>query len=275
MVVKSVNGDEFDDVAIVGSDPKSDVGVITIVGEKVSGLSTATWYAGNNDGSEYIDVGTSVVAIGNPLGVLGGTVTSGIISAVNREVTVEGKSMVLLQTDAAINGGNSGGGLFNASNGDLVGIVNAGYNSSAAQGLSFAIAGNTAKTKFEALCSTYKAGESYGYIEGNFDLGAEFSVYESAFYFRREYYVGISSLDSYGDFAKAGLQVQDLIQSVKIADNAEFTISSVTSDTVTNLQNYLSKAKLNDKVTVKYVRGSDGVERTVSFTVSQYIYGQA
>lgn len=271
MVVKAVDGTEFDNVALVGSDPKSDIGVITIVGEGVSGLSTAKWYLPESTNSDYVDVGTEVVAIGNPLGVLGGTVTKGIISAVNREVNVEGKAMVLLQTDAAINGGNSGGGLFNAQTGQLVGIVNAGYKSSSAQGLSFAIAGNTAYAKFNALTETYKANEQFGYIKSNFDLGVEFGLYQS-FYFRKQY-VGISSLDPYGLFAKNDLRVEDLISSIKIGDNEEFTVGSATSETLTNLNNYIAKAKFGDTVTVKYTRGNDN--KTAEFTVDQYVYGQS
>ncbi len=271
MVVKAIDGTEFDNVALIGSDPKSDIGVIAVVGEGVTGLSTAKWYAPDAASSDYIDVGTEVVAIGNPLGVLGGTVTKGIISAVNREVNVENKAMVLLQTDAAINGGNSGGGLFNAQTGALVGIVNAGYKSSAAQGLSFAIAGNTAYAKFKALVDTYVPNEQLGYIEGNFDLGVEFGLYQS-FYFRKQY-VGISSLDQYGLFYKAGLQVEDLISSIKIGDNEEFVIGSATSETLTNLTNYIAKAKFGDKVTVKYTRNGSDI-KTEQFTIKQYVYGK-
>lgn len=271
MVVKAIDGTEFDNVALIGSDPKSDIGVIAVVGEGVTGLSTAKWYAPDAASSDYIDVGTEVVAIGNPLGVLGGTVTKGIISAVNREVNVENKAMVLLQTDAAINGGNSGGGLFNAQTGALVGIVNAGYKSSAAQGLSFAIAGNTAYAKFKALVDTYVPNEQLGYIEGNFDLGVEFGLYQS-FYFRKQY-VGISSLDQYGLFYKAGLQVEDLISSIKIGDNEEFVIGSATSETLNNLTNYIAKAKFGDKVTVKYTRNGSDI-KTEQFTIKQYVYGK-
>lgn len=271
MVVKAIDGTEFDNVALIGSDPKSDIGVIAVVGEGVTGLSTAKWYAPEATSSDYINVGTEVVAIGNPLGVLGGTVTKGIISAVNREVNVENKAMVLLQTDAAINGGNSGGGLFNAQTGALVGIVNAGYKSSAAQGLSFAIAGNTAYAKFKALVDTYVPNEQLGYIEGNFDLGVEFGLYQS-FYFRKQY-VGISSLDQYGLFYKAGLQVEDLISSIKIGDNEEFVIGSATSETLTNLTNYIAKAKFGDKVTVKYTRNGSDI-KTEQFTIKQYVYGK-
>lgn len=77
------------------------------------------------------------MAIGNPLGELGGTVTSGIISALSRDVIIDGQTMTLLQTNAAINPGNSGGGLFNSA-GELIGIVNAKSSGTGIEGLGFA-----------------------------------------------------------------------------------------------------------------------------------------
>ena len=84
-----------------------------------------------------------MIAIGNPLGELGGTVTEGIISALDRQIDVGGTTMTLLQTDASISPGNSGGGLFNA-DGNLIGIVNAKYSSNSTssgsvEGIGFAI----------------------------------------------------------------------------------------------------------------------------------------
>ncbi|MBQ9708959.1 MAG: trypsin-like peptidase domain-containing protein [Firmicutes bacterium] len=89
---------------LIGTDSTNDVAVIKIDAE---GLAAATY--GNSD---QINVGDLAVAIGNPLGELGGTVTSGIISALDRELSIDGKTMRLLQTDSSINPGNSGGGLF-------------------------------------------------------------------------------------------------------------------------------------------------------------------
>ena len=103
---------------LVGTDPDTDLAVLKI---EASGLTPAVLGS-----SDDLVVGETAVAIGNPLGELGGTVTSGIISALSREVTIDNQTMTLLQTNAAINPGNSGGGLFN-SNGELVGVVNAKY----------------------------------------------------------------------------------------------------------------------------------------------------
>ena len=87
-------------------------------------------------------LGASVICIGNPLGTLPGSVSTGVISYPNREVQVDDyHTMELIQTDVAINSGNSGGGLFNAA-GALIGIVNAKYSSSGIEGLGFAIPAN-------------------------------------------------------------------------------------------------------------------------------------
>ncbi len=115
---------------IVGSDPANDIAVIKI---EASGLTTAT--IGD---SSTVEVGDLAVAIGNPLGQLGGTATSGIISALDRTLDVEGTTLTLLQTDAAINGGNSGGGLFN-SKGELIGIVESKASAVGVEGLAFAL----------------------------------------------------------------------------------------------------------------------------------------
>jgi len=115
---------------IIGSDPSNDIAVIKI---DAKDLTTVT--IGD---SSTVSVGDLAVAIGNPLGQLGGTATSGIISALDRTLDVEGTTLNLLQTDAAINGGNSGGGLFN-SRGELIGIVESKASAVGVEGLAFAL----------------------------------------------------------------------------------------------------------------------------------------
>ena len=109
MTAKSIFGDKFA-LTVVGSDPVSDIGILQM--QKGDGDFSDLTYATMYTASDKLIVGSDVFAIGNPLGYLGGTVTKGVISALNRDVTVEDKKMTLIQTDAAINGGNSGGGLF-------------------------------------------------------------------------------------------------------------------------------------------------------------------
>ena len=127
--VKTVEGAEYD-AKLIGTDPQTDLAVIKIDADQ---LPAAT-FGNSND----LKVGDIAIAIGNPLGSLGGTVTTGIISALDREITIENETMTLLQTDAAINPGNSGGGLFDAA-GNLIGIVNAKQSAAGIEGLGFAI----------------------------------------------------------------------------------------------------------------------------------------
>ena len=119
---------------IIGGVDENDIAVIKI---NATGLTVAEF-----GDSSKVKVGDTAVAIGNPLGQLGGTATTGIISALDRTLTIEGRTMTLMQTDAAINGGNSGGGLFN-SKGELIGIVDAKSSGVGIEGLAFAIPINT------------------------------------------------------------------------------------------------------------------------------------
>lgn len=127
--------DESYDATIVGQDSTSDIAVLKI---DATGLTPAV--IGDSDA---LAVGEVAVAVGNPLGTLSNTVTDGVVSALNRQVTVQDNDMTLIQTDASISPGNSGGGLFNG-NGELIGIVNAKSSYSEAEGIGFAIPINTA-----------------------------------------------------------------------------------------------------------------------------------
>lgn len=140
---------------LTGTDAKTDLAVLKI---NVSGLP-ATKLAD----SSSVRVGDFVIAIGNPLGELGGTVTNGIISAKDREITIDGENMTLLQTSAAVNPGNSGGGLFDL-DGELVGVVNAKSSGEDIEGLAFAIPANTVKEITQELIQ-------YGYVTGRPQLG--------------------------------------------------------------------------------------------------------
>ncbi len=122
------DGKEYD-ATIVGADAENDIAVIKI---DATGLKAATY-----GDSSKLEVGDTTVVIGNPLGRLSGTVTTGIISALDRKLTIDNRTMTLLQTDASINPGNSGGGMFDAS-GNLIGIVEAKSTGSDIDGLGFA-----------------------------------------------------------------------------------------------------------------------------------------
>lgn len=154
MTVRTKDGNSYT-ATLVGSDEQSDLAVLKIDASDLTPVVFAD--------SSKLQVGETAIAIGNPLGELGGTVTTGIVSALDREITIDGQTMTLLQTNAAINPGNSGGGLFNAS-GELVGIVNAKSSGTDVEGLGFAIPSNTAKEVVTQLIEN-------GHVSGRVDAG--------------------------------------------------------------------------------------------------------
>ena len=113
IMVRSGTGEEYEAI-LVGADEQTDLALLKIDAEGLTPVTMAD--------SDQIRVGEVAVAIGNPLGTLGGSVTSGIISAKDRQLILDNRTMTLLQTSAAVNPGNSGGGLFNA-HGQLIGII--------------------------------------------------------------------------------------------------------------------------------------------------------
>lgn len=144
IIVRLTNGEEYA-AQCLGGDEDADLAVLRIIKKNNEAFTAAPLGNSNN-----LLVGQEVIAIGNPLGSLGGTVTNGILSALDRTIKIDGVSMVLLQHNAAINPGNSGGGLFDAM-GNLIGIVNAKTNKSGIEGLGFAIPINVAYNFFNRI----------------------------------------------------------------------------------------------------------------------------
>lgn len=231
---------------LVGTDSKTDVAVLKI---EATGLKPAT--VGSSDS---LVVGETAVVIGNPLGQLGGTVTDGIISAKEREITLDGRTMSLLQTNAAINPGNSGGGLFNAQ-GELVGIVVAKSSGEDIEGLGFAIPISNVTDIINQLISA-------GYVSGRIDLGmslVEVSNAQTAMlYGVRWTGLYIQSVGASSNAAKAGLQAGDRIVAV---DNVK--VSSLS-----DLNSILDGHSVGDTVQFTVVRGSQ--TGTASFTLQEY-----
>lgn len=149
VTVKLYNGDEYD-AEVIGTDEMNDVALLKI---DATGLQAVT--IGDSD---QIEVGEEVIAIGNPLGELTFTMTAGVVSALDREINTDGKPINMLQTDVAINSGNSGGALFDM-NGNVVGITSAKYSGSTSsgasiEGISFAIRSTTRCVWFTICSST-------------------------------------------------------------------------------------------------------------------------
>lgn len=212
---------------VVGYDERTDLAVLKI---NATGLIPVA--VGK---SQDLLVGQDVVAIGNPLGSLGGTVTNGIISALGREITIDGEDMVLLQTNAAVNPGNSGGGLFNLY-GELIGIVNAKSQGSGIEGLGFAIPSDTAKTVVADLIE-------YGYVRGR----------------PKEDSIRVTEVVSGGLFTQSGLMVMSINTTQNIPLKARdyiLKIDGVAVKTKKEWINVIRKHNAGDTVEIVYLRGS-------------------
>ena len=211
-ITVQVDGTDYD-ATVIGSDTTSDVAVLKIDAE---GLTPAV--VGD---SNALTVGEEVMAVGNPLGNLSGTVTNGIVSALNRDVSIQNNdgsilNLSLIQTNASISPGNSGGGLFNMA-GELVGIVNAKSDASGAEGLGFAIPINNAIAIAQDLLEN-------GYVSGRPYLGITYiSVTDEA----TAQQLGVSTYGIYivdvsagSGAAQAGLEPGDRIVSIDGAEVA-------------------------------------------------------
>jgi len=232
------------DAKLVGTDNMNDVAVIKV---DATGLTPAVY--GNSD---QLAVGDLAVAIGNPLGELGGTVTAGIISATDRQISIDGKNMTLLQTDSSINPGNSGGGLFNG-DGQLIGLVVAKSSGSDVEGLGFAIPINTAADVAQKIMNgDYVAEErpwtGMTYTEGSSGFDFFFGSTTSSVY--------IYSVDT--QTAKdAGFEAGDLV--------AEVDGKSIA--TIDDLTSVISSHKVGDKLTFKIIRNNQ--EMTLSLKLQK------
>lgn len=268
--------DDSDDLMLeaklVGGFKDSDLAVLSIEGTNYT-------YADIYSNSDSLKLGSSVICIGNPLGILPGSVSSGIISYVNRSVEVDDyNTMNLIQTDVAINSGNSGGGLFNSS-GALIGIVNAKYSSSGIEGLGFAIPSNEVIKSINELVNNAKYDInngiwSYGYVSGDFEFGFTISYYGGQFNQQSALYVS-SVLDN-ETYSGTNLKINYVISSIKIdysndgLTDLEYTISNVSSsnDAISLMKKlYDANLSIGDKITFVYKNGEN-----IDFQIIQFIY---
>lgn len=243
------SGDKYE-AALVGTDPDNDLAVIRIQPKENEPLVYA-----EQGCSEKLVVGEKVVAIGNPLGMLGGSVTDGIISATERLVTVEGnETMRLIQTNAAINQGNSGGGLFNL-DGKLIGIVNAKYAASGVEGLAFAIPIDLAYAVELDLIQ-------YGYVRGIVDHGlTTLDVTQNNI----NYYYKQHKIDTLGVYIVSSLYDAESLQN---ADRI-VSVNGVEILTTAELNAEIEKYKVGDTVTLEIDR--DGTSFSYQLTLKEYV----
>ncbi len=199
------------DATLVGRDAAADLAVLKIKPD--SKLTALEW-----GDSGTLKVGDSVAAIGNPLGELANSLTSGVISALDREINIDGTPMHMMQTDAAISPGNSGGPLINMY-GQVVGVNTAKSSGDGVEGLGFSIPINEARDVIEQLIQ-------YGYVQGRPQLGISIEDVTAAI----SRYTGLSegvyvvSVTAGSAADKAGIQAGDVIVAVgevKITSSAE------------------------------------------------------
>ncbi len=242
ITVSLYNGDTYE-AALIGYDESNDLAVLKI---KAEGLTPVI--LGDSDN---LNVGDSVVAIGNPLGELTFSLTSGSISAKDREVTMSSSlTMNLLQTDCAINSGNSGGALFNMY-GEVIGITNAKYSSSGSEAsidnIGFAIPVNAIRSIVESIIEKGYYSKPYLGV-GVVDVSREYQIYglpQGA---------AVQTVTQGSPAEKAGLQVGDIITKV---DGTEITSR-------TELTSIVGRCKIGDAVTLTVYRQGQTIEIIVT-----------
>ena len=236
-------GEEYE-AKVIGADERTDLAVL-----KIAPKETLT-VAELGDSSQ-IQVGERAIAIGNPLGMeFFGSVTQGIISAVNRTITVDNRTMSVIQTDAAINEGNSGGALVNAY-GQIIGINSVKIASSSVEGMGFAIPITEAKPIIEDLIK-------HGYVKGRPVLGISARDVTRDMANRQSWPIGVQVMSTQvGSGAEiAGLEQGDIITKAdgkKIEDFDDLTKikDSHKPGEVMNLEVYKYQTGLTQKVSVK------------------------
>lgn len=245
--VTTRGGDTYD-ATLQGTDAKVDIALLKI---DAKDLPTAVF-----GDSDTLEVGAKTVIIGNPLGTLGGSVTEGIISALDRSIDIDGKTMHLIQTDASVNPGNSGGGMFNGQ-GELTGIVVAKSASEEIDNIGFVIPINNVLDILGNL-------KDYGYVRGRADTGMDFidlsnQMYAWYYYGNNETGVYISSVDNGSSAEEAGFRKGDRVVSI---DGKEITSS-------TEIETLISDKSAGDKVTFVISRG--GKQSSIELTLIEEI----
>jgi serine protease Do len=236
----SLDDNEQVEAKLIGLNPQSDLAVLSVNKADLDALGVPYRAATFGD-SDAMEVGAQVVAIGNSMGE-GQIATSGIISAINKQITIEGKTLDVLQTDAAINPGNSGGPLVNIA-GEVIGINTAKLFAANAEGMGYSIPTNAALATLEELRVTGTVAKPYlGILEPRTideSIKELFNLPSTG--------VLVSSVDESSNAYAAGLQMRDLV--------VGFNGTEITS--VADLQEALAACKVGDEVTLTVYRGGD------------------
>ena len=229
---------------LVGSDSANDVAVLKVEGKNLPAVTVGS--------SEAVAVGDQVVAIGNPLGELTSTMTAGYVSAKDRDVTTDGVTISMIQTDVAINSGNSGGPLFNM-NGEVIGITTAKYSGASSSGAT--IEGIGFAIPMDDVMPIVNDLMQYGYVTGAY-LGVMVSDMdpEAAAYYNMPVGAYVQEVTPGYCAEEAGLQSKDII--VAMGDYPVKNLSTLTRA--------LRKFKPGDTTTITVYRGGREIVLTIT-----------
>ena len=246
LTVTTYDGQEYD-AQLIGHDELNDVALLKVEATGLNAVSVGS--------SDDLIVGDQVVAIGNPLGELTSTQTVGYISGKDRSVTTDGSIINMLQTDAAINSGNSGGPLFNMK-GEVVGITTAKYSGSSSSGAS--IEGIGFAIPIDDVLGMIEDLRDYGYLRNQAYLGvmvAQDMDSSTATMYGLPAGAYVSSVEAGSAAEKAGIMPQDIITAV-----GEYEVGSRTELTVV-----LRRFSAGDITTVTVYRSGQELELTITF----------
>lgn len=239
--VKLYNGDTYN-AKIIGTDAKTDLAVLKIDAEGLQFSSFA-------DSAELV-LGEDVIAIGNPLG-LGLSCSNGIVSALEKEIYINNVYLTVIQTNAAVNEGNSGGGLFDLS-GNIVGIVNAkksaNLSETTVEGMGYAIPANTVKKILSEIVEN-------GYVKDRAALGIR--VYTDSSSYKSEGVI-VADVTKGGSADQAGIQANDIITAV----------SGIKVESYADLSKVLDSKNVGDQIIVTITRGEKQMDITVTLQQS-------
>ena len=251
------------DASIKGTDSDKDIAVVAVKLEDISDSTLTKIKIATLGDSDSLKVGEGTIAIGNALGY-GQSVTTGVVSALNREVEFEDNTMTLIQTDAAINPGNSGGALLNMK-GEVIGINAAKYSSSTStsstsiEGMGFAIPVSSVKDVIEALMNKETLNKVNEEEKGYLNIYGRDVTDELAQMYNVPTGVYIVEVIEGGAAEKAGLEKSDVITKI----NGE-SVSSM-EELQGKLEYYANGTKIT--LTVEYLKDKEYVEKEVEVTL--------
>ncbi len=251
-VTISVTGNEQVEANLVGTDPSSDLAVLSVSKKDMNNAGIKDITVAKFANSDNVEVGDFVFPIGNALG-RGKTMTQGMISAQNKQINIDGKNLTVIQTDAAINPGNSGGALMN-SDGEVVGINTAKLSSSAIEGIGYAIPSNIAIDIADQIINN-------GYVERPYFgiMGKTITENTKRIYNLNTSGVIVVEVEEDSNAERSGLKAGDII--------TDFNGQKI--ETLDDLSGAINKCKPNDTVSFNIIRnGREEMTLNVTLTPS-------